>query len=311
MQNIPANGKTEAKDELAKMVKKCFKAPPGFFLVGADFSSLEDKISALTTRDPEKLKIYTDGYDGHCLRAYSYFGDQMPGIDPTTVKGINSIKKLFPSFRQESKTPTFLLTYMGTWMGIMEQLGWTEEKAKRIEARYHDLYRVSDEWVAARIAEAGQVGYVTCAFGLKVRTPLLEQVIRGNSKTPWEAEAEGRTAGNALGQSWGLLNNRAGVEFMGKVRKSKYRLKIRPCAHIHDAQYYMIPDEIPVLLYTNEHLINAMKWQNDLLIYHPTVKLGGDLSVFFPSWAAGMSIPNDATADMIPALAEEHFAEHA
>jgi len=42
--------------------------------------ALEDRISALTTKDPEKLKVYTDGFDGHCLRAYAYFGDQMPKV---------------------------------------------------------------------------------------------------------------------------------------------------------------------------------------------------------------------------------------
>ena len=30
-------------------------------------------ISALLTRDPNKLKVYLDGYDSHSLRAYSYF----------------------------------------------------------------------------------------------------------------------------------------------------------------------------------------------------------------------------------------------
>lgn len=48
--------------------------------MGLDFASLEDRISALTTKDPNKLKVYTDGFDGHCLRAAAYFGDQMPEI---------------------------------------------------------------------------------------------------------------------------------------------------------------------------------------------------------------------------------------
>ena len=50
-------------------------------MFGADFDSLEDKISALTTRDPNKLKVYEDGYCGHCLRSYYYFKDQMPDIN--------------------------------------------------------------------------------------------------------------------------------------------------------------------------------------------------------------------------------------
>lgn len=55
------------------------------------------------------------------------------------------------------------------------------------------------------------------AFGLRVRTPLLKQVVFGARGMPYEAAAEGRTAGNALGQSYGLLNNRAAVAFMKRV----------------------------------------------------------------------------------------------
>ena len=75
LQNLPATG-----TRYAKLIKSCFAAPPGWFFCGIDFNSLEDRISALTTKDPNKLKVYTDGYDGHCLRAYAYFGDQMPEI---------------------------------------------------------------------------------------------------------------------------------------------------------------------------------------------------------------------------------------
>lgn len=52
----------------------------------------------------------TAGYDGHSLRAYSYFGDQMPDIDPNSVESINSIGNLYEELRQRSKSPTFALT---------------------------------------------------------------------------------------------------------------------------------------------------------------------------------------------------------
>ena len=304
MQNLPSKG------QWAKKLKKCFKSPKGWLLVGLDFNSLEDMISALTTKDPNKIKVYTDGYDGHCLRAFGYFGDQMPDIDPQSVKSINSIKKIYPDLRDESKTPTFLLTYGGTWMGIIEQLGWDKQKAQTIEAKYHELYKVSDQWVADRIAEASQQGYVKIAFGLRLRTPILAQTVRGTSRTPYEAEAEARTAGNALGQSWCLLNNRASVEFMRKVRSSEYRASIRPCAHIHDAQYYLIPDDLEVLRYVNTHLVSAVRWQEDPLIQHDQVKLGGELSIFFPSWAEEMVVPNEASLDKIKELAVKHWNDY-
>ena len=41
---------------------------------------VEDHISALLTKDKNKLKTYIDHYDGHCLRAYSYWKELMPDI---------------------------------------------------------------------------------------------------------------------------------------------------------------------------------------------------------------------------------------
>lgn len=300
LQTIPATG-----SKYAKLIKSCFMAPEGHLMIGLDFNSLEDMISALTTKDPNKLKVYTDGFDGHCLRAYSYFPEQMQDIDPTSVESINSIAKKYKHLRQDSKMPTFALTYQGTYITLMAKGGFSKIVAQQIEARYHNLYKHSDEWVATRLDEASRVGYVTAAFGLRVRTPLLHQVIRGNSATPFEAEAEGRTAGNALGQSWCLLNSRASSEFMAFVRKGKYRNVIRPIAHIHDAQYYIIPDDIDVLMYVNEHLVKAVKWQEHPDIQHPEVKLGGNLSIFYPSWAEEIELPNQASEETIRALTQE------
>ena len=87
----------------------CFKPPKGWWLVGADFSQLEDRISALTTKDPNKLKVYTDLYDSHSLNAFHYFREQMPDI-VDTKDSINSIKDKYPNIRSESKGPTFALT---------------------------------------------------------------------------------------------------------------------------------------------------------------------------------------------------------
>lgn len=347
LQNIPATG-----SKYAKVIKECIQAPKGKLFVGLDFASLEDRISALTTKDPNKLKVYTDGYDGHSLRAFFYFKEQMvdlqakieevqkPGkiykvtigddveyrhesnislgsnypmeeisaID-AEVDLINSISKTFKDLRQESKAPTFALTYQGTFATLMANCGFSEEKAKMIEARYHEMYVVSDEWVQDRLQEATRQGFITAAFGLRVRTPLLHQVILGNRRTPREAQAEGRTAGNALGQSWCLLNSRAGSEFMGRVRKSPYRLKIRPCAQIHDAQYYLIDDDTDIFLFLNKYLVMAAQWQNHPDIWHDEVKLGGEASIFFPNWAHEMTVPNDISESDLRVLIQKHLSK--
>lgn len=110
MQNIPSGSKW------ATLIKECFQAADGELFSGADFLSLEDRINTLLTKDPNKEKVYTDGYDGHCLRAFYYFPERMPDIvqefaaattDAERVKVVNSIKDRYPDERQDSKAPTF------------------------------------------------------------------------------------------------------------------------------------------------------------------------------------------------------------
>lgn len=240
----------------------------------------------------------TDGYDGHSLRAYYYWKDQMPDIDPNSVDSINSIQINYKKLRQDSKAPTFALTYQGMYKTLMNNCGFNEEEAKSIETAYHDLYQVSDKWVQDRLENASKVGYITCAFGLRVRTPILHQILYGK-KMPYEASAEGRTAGNALGQSWGLLNNRAQNEFMDRVNNSTHKLDIHPVAAIHDAQYYLIKNDPQVLKFTNDNLIDCMSWQDHPDIYHPEVKLGAELEIYYPSWANPIGLPNNASIQEI------------
>ena len=292
LQNIPS-GST-----YAKLIKKCFRGNSEWLYAGADFASLEDYISALTTRDPNKIKVYVDKYDGHCLRAYGYFGDQMPDI-VNTVEGINSIKSVYPKFRKKSKSPTFLLTYGGTYHGLKKNLGFAEEEAKRIEANYHKLYAVSDAWVADKIKIASKVGYVEVAFGLRLRTPILKKTILGARSTPYEAAAEGRTAGNALGQSYGLLNNRAGNEFMKRVRLSTYRYDIKICAMIHDAIYLLVRNHVDVVHWANKNLTECMAWQELPELQHDTVKLHAELDLYVPCWKDATTLPADATKEYI------------
>lgn len=76
LQQLPSTG-----SPYAKPVKEIFTAPKGYVFCGADQRSLEDHISALITKDKNKLKVYLENYDGHCLRSYSYYTEQMPDIE--------------------------------------------------------------------------------------------------------------------------------------------------------------------------------------------------------------------------------------
>ena len=79
---------------------------------------MEDRISALTTKDRNKLRVYIDGYDGHSLRAHAYFGDQMPDIEVAPegarcFKATAGGKELF--FHEQEQ-----VTYLGQEMTGLE-----------------------------------------------------------------------------------------------------------------------------------------------------------------------------------------------
>ena len=288
LQNLPAGSR------YGKLIKKCFQAPDGWIFCGADFNALEDRINALLTKDPNKLKVFIEGYDSHCLRTYYYWPSQFPNLKETP-EDINSIKKTHDPLRSKSKRPSFALQYQGTWLTLVRNAGFSEEEAKEIEANFQRLYAQSIKWVQDRITEASKVGYSTAAFGLRIRTPMLHVSLMNNSATPREAAAEARTLGNAIsGQSYGLLTNRALNAFMKHVWASPYRFDVKPVALIHDAIYLLIRDDVRIVEWVNRELIQAMAWQELPEIQHDQVKLTAELSLFWPSWADEIGIPNGA-----------------
>ena len=103
-----------------------------------------------------------------------------------------------------------------------------------------------------------------------------------------------------------MLNSRAANGFMNRVRSSKYALDIRPCAQIHDAQYYLIRNSLPLVHWVNENLIPEVKWQELPELEHDVIKVGGELSIFHPDWSSEIGIPNDATPSEILSITLEY-----
>lgn len=77
------------------------------------------------------------------------------------VRRVNSIKTRYKQQRQESKAPTFALTYQGTYKTLMTNCGFSQEVAKGIEASYRTLYKVSIDWVNSKLEQATKDGYIT------------------------------------------------------------------------------------------------------------------------------------------------------
>lgn len=248
--------------------------------------------------------MFTDGFDGHSLRAVGYWGAKlMPDIDINDPASVNQIaEKDHPYYplRNKSKAPSFALQYQGTWVTLVKNCGFSEEEAKEIEQNFHALYAISGQWVKDRIKQACNDGYATGAFGLRIRTPLLARSILDTTKTLREAEAEGRTLGNAIsGQSYGLLTNRAANEFMERVWASEFRYDILPVALIHDAIYVLMRNNVRVIKFVNDNLIECMAWKGLPEIADPRIPLPAELDLYYPNWANAITLPNNLAEDDI------------
>ena len=295
--NLPSKGK------MGKLVKSCFKAKPGWLFAGADFTALEEKIGTILSKDPERKKIYTQGYDGHSVRAYAYFPEDMPKITTALAKTttlsdkvdiINSIAKLYPELRTKSKAPTFALQYLGTAYTLHKRTGFPMEQAIQIEQAFHSLYKESDKFNNKNKIFMEKHGYVNCAFGLKLRTPIVAQCILDNSKTPYEAQAEVRSANNAITQSWGMLLNRAIIATNARIEEAGYGEHILPVNMIHDAAYFMLKDEPKYIKFLNDVLIEEMEWQEHLTIASNDIRITAEMEIG-KSWANLKSLQNNAT----------------
>ncbi len=294
-----------------KLIKSCFTCKGKKLFSGADFNALEARIDALLTKDPNKLAVYTDGYDSHSFNAFAYWPEAFPdvaeklqGIDVQDHKQrapiINSIKDNYSAERSDSKPVTFALQFAGTWRTLHTNTGMSVEKSKATVANYKALYQISEKYTQDRIDnEAIANGYITVAFGLRVRTPVLGVSIKNNFTN--QSEQEARTAGNAMAQSYGMLTNRAFIAVMKTVEESEFRGRILPSCQIHDAMYFVFDQDIRVVKFLNDAITKEMQWQEDTLIQHPEVGLNGELDIF-PTWATGITIPNGASEDEIKEL---------
>lgn len=305
--NLPSNS------IYGKTIKSCFVAPDGWLFGGADFNALEDRIGAILSKDKMKTLEFTQGFDGHSLRAIAFFSQleepvTVKGtfIDPEVVKqydrdsleSVSAFKKEMSDVRQEAKAPSFALQYGGTWHTLVKNIGLPKDVSQAIEEGYHDLYSGLKDFAEEKTKFASRHGYVECAFGLRLRTPLLSQCILGTANTPREAESEARSAINAITQSWGMLSNRAAIAIQKRIEESIYRYQIFIVNQIHDAIYFLWQDMPEITLWLNQCVVEEMAWQDNPTIASDDVKLGAELD-FGKSWDALTTIPNTATLDDI------------
>jgi len=217
---------------------------------------------------------------------------------------INSIAKKYPELRQKSKGISFALQYQGTAYTLHKKGGLPMEEALYVEKAFHELYKVSDEFNDRNKEFMEEHGYVDCAFGLRLHTPIVKQCVLDNSKTPYEATAEVRSANNAVTQSWGMLLNRAIIATDKRILQAGYGEYILPINMIHDAAYFLVKNEPKYVKFLNDVLIEEMEWNDDPLIKSDTIPMKAELEIG-KSWDKLKTITNKSNYETIRLAIEE------
>lgn len=299
LQNLPANSK------YGKAVKSIIVAPDGWVFCGADENALEDRVGAILSGDENKTKEFSQGFDGHSLRAHAFYSPrihpELRKYDPNDPVSINLIATEHPKWRQDAKTPSFALQYGGTAYTLVKNIGLSDEDAASIEESYKSLYAGIEEFARLNIEHAIDTGFVECAFGLRLRTPALGSLPNTSCYRPYDCVSEGRSANNAVTQSWGLLINRSLIATEERIRRSAYANDIIMCNTIHDAAYFLARKDAETIHWLNQNLIPEMSWQQHPKIQSTDVPLGAELDIG-KSWDKMHTIPNDASVEDIETL---------
>lgn len=231
---------------------------------------------------------FTQGVDGHSMRAAAFFKDELEErgifIDMSDAESINRVKDEASDIRGMSKSPSFAMQYGCAAPKLQKMLKCSKQKAEAIFSAYHGLYSGLAEFAQRNEQFAKKNGYIELAFGLQLKTP------RINSKDGGVQSGESRSASNAATQSYGMLMNRAFIEFLERLESSQYKLDVKLINTIHDAVYLIVRNDADVVKWVNDNLIECMEWQLDPKLISD-VKIGAELDIG-PDWAHVTTLSN-------------------
>jgi DNA polymerase-1 len=294
--NSPNLANMPSSSRYGKLIKACFKAPPGWLYFYADYNALEDRISCALANDRAKLDELINGYDGHSLRAYAFFKEELEErglvLDPTDPQSINRIQQEAKDLRQNAKPISFLKIYGGGAGKIQKVLKCSMSRAQEISDAYDELYKDTMAFNAANIVKAKRDGWLDVAFGLRVRCP------RINARDGAIASSEARSVNNSVSQSYGMLTNLASKKFLDAIKTSKYRMDVKLINQVHDCLYGLVREDAVAVQWVNETLVPIMRWKDDPAIRESIVTMEAEVDIGYDG-AHCVTIANNASLNEI------------
>lgn len=164
----PINFQTLPRDDLR--IKKGFKPDDGWVIVNADFSSLEPRIFAHISNEPEIKRVYSEGLD-----LYSHVYKMVMNDDSVSAReeDPNFLKKVNPLGRNQAKAYTLGFAYGMTEYKYASTMGVSVEDAAEIKDKYFEAFKNLKNHQADCKKKITTQFYVSNLMGRKRRAKLL------------------------------------------------------------------------------------------------------------------------------------------
>jgi DNA polymerase-1 len=216
LQNIPIRGETGGK------IRKAIIAPPGTYLLSADYSQIDLRVLAHLSQDPSLIAAFAHDEDIHATTASKIFG--IPADEVTS------------EMRRNAKTVNFGVVYGMSDYGLEQATNLNREEASQFIALYFKKYPGVKEYLEATKEQARKLGYVQTVLG---RRRFLPEI---NSSNRMVREAAERMAINApvQGSSADIIK----IAMINLHREMEKRnLKSKMLLQIHDELLFEVPEE--------------------------------------------------------------------
>jgi DNA polymerase-1 len=215
LQNIPI------RSEMGNKIRKAIIAPPGAYLLSADYSQIDLRVLAHLSQDPGLIAAFAQDEDIHALTASKLFG--IPNDEVT------------PEMRRNAKTVNFGVIYGMSDYGLEQATNLNREEASQFIALYFERYPQVKEYLEATKEQARKLGYVQTVLG---RRRFLPEI---NSSNRMVREAAERMAINApvQGSSADIIK----IAMINLHREMERRnLKSKMLLQIHDELLFEVPE---------------------------------------------------------------------
>lgn len=154
LQNIPM------REELGRLIRRCFYPAEGNLFVDADYSQIELRILAHMSGDEKLIEAYREAKDIHRITASQVF--HIPFDEVTDTE------------RRNAKAVNFGIVYGISSFGLSQGLSISRKEAQDYIEQYFRTYPKIKEFLDGLVSSAKEKGYAVSAFGRRRPVPELK-----------------------------------------------------------------------------------------------------------------------------------------